>query len=50
MPASRPQLRQPGGDLVVTAGGRTVVRIANQSIAYRRARLLRRLHLRGSLR
>ncbi|MFD8781270.1 hypothetical protein [Kitasatospora sp. NPDC059599] len=47
MPSSRPKLRQLGGDLVVTVGGRTVVRIAHRSIAYRRARLLRRLHLLG---
>ncbi|MER7672296.1 hypothetical protein ABTY61_28080 [Kitasatospora sp. NPDC096128] len=47
MPASRPHLRHPGDDLVVTVDGRTVVHIANHSVAYRRARLFRELRGRG---
>jgi hypothetical protein len=47
MPASRPHLRHPGGDLVVTVDGRTVVHVPSHSVAYRRVRLFRELRGRG---
>ncbi|MFJ9777154.1 hypothetical protein ACIRVF_38965 [Kitasatospora sp. NPDC101157] len=48
MPASRPHLRHPGDDLVVTVDGKTVVHIANRSVAYRQARLFRELRGRAA--
>ncbi|MFG2910928.1 hypothetical protein ACGF13_38510 [Kitasatospora sp. NPDC048286] len=48
MPASRPHLRHPGGDLVVAVDGKTVVHVPNHSVAYRRARLLRELRGRAA--